>query len=131
MKNIIIAAVALLGLSLLPQNGKAADIPVGLSALTATTSVISNSATKLTLSDLGSKIAAMHIANVSGTETAYVGFVSGTTTANYVTTILPSASITFPSSTYPFIPGGGVYAITGGGSAVTNTVRVNVQLKSK
>lgn len=63
----------------------------------------------------------------SGTATVSVDLVSGHTYGSGLTTIIPTASITFPSSTYPFIPSA-VYA-KGNLDGSTNTVRVDIGLE--
>lgn len=77
---------------------------------------------------LGPTMAGLIIANVTGTETVRVAFVSGQTYAQAPIAILPGANLVFPSDTYGFVPGGTLYA-SGNTANVTNSVRVTAIIK--
>src|SRR3990167_659891 len=90
----------------------------------ATTSVNTTSVV-LARSNLGQIVIAMAIYNASGTETVRCSFASGTAYNRSSIAINPGSAIYFQSSTYDFVPGGGVWA-RGNTANATNTVAVEV-----
>lgn len=69
-----------------------------------TTSVTTNAAATDLTGGRGEQAVFIHLINSSGTETVSVATVSGHTHGSGLTTINPGGSITFPSTTYQFIP---------------------------
>ncbi len=131
MKKIayILCGVALtvaLGFSLTDVPVNAED--VGTRAQTVSATSVPTNMVALANTGLGPTMAGLIIANVTGTETVRVAFVSGQTYAQAPIAINPGENLVFPSSTYGFVPGGKLYA-SGNTANVTNSVRVTAIIK--